>query len=228
MILDTFKVVYTVVAEMIEKNWSLGHQLPAGLDFAVEYPQGVGGFAALAIRAKFGAYTVEIAGQGLSKRLTTVGTAHGIYVKRDVGYMQLLQKYQEHVDDLGVNHGIIDSKYFYVDLMELAVPSFLGALVAEHGPDGVKFAHSGLQVQSMLNKGSNHRSGSLGPEGKKLPVAVRESVHFLFHNICALSDTASEKLGFFKNGYSYFLVTEVAKDPSRYRFHQLPLADSIG
>jgi hypothetical protein len=142
--------------------------------------------------------------------------------------MQLLQKYQEHVDDLGVNHGVIDGKYFYVDLMELAVPPFLRTLMAEHGPDGVKFAHGGLQVQPMLNKGSNHRGGSLGPEGKKLPVAVRKSVHFLFHNICALSNTAGEKLGFFKNGYSYFLVTEVAKDPSRYRFHQLPLADSIG
>jgi hypothetical protein len=149
-------------------------------------------------------------------------------VKRDVGYTQLLQKYQEHVDDLGVNHGVIDGKYFYVDLMELAVPSFLGTLMAEHRPEGVKFTHRGLQVESMLNKGSNYRSGSLGPEGKKLPVAVRKSVHFLFHNIGALSYTAGEKLGLFKNWYSYFLVTEVGEDPSRYRLHQLPLANSIG
>ncbi len=104
--------------------------------------------------------------------------------------------------------------------MELAVPSFLGALMAEQGSDGVELTHRGLQVESMLNEGSNHRSGSLGPEGKELPVAVRKSVHFLFHNICALSDTAGEKLGLFKNGYSYFLVTEVGEDPSRYRFHQ--------
>ena len=78
MILDTFKVFYTIRAEMIEKNWGLSHQLTAGLDFAVEYPQGIGGFAALAIRAKFGTHTFKVAGQGLSKRLTTVGTAHGI------------------------------------------------------------------------------------------------------------------------------------------------------
>ena len=149
-------------------------------------------------------------------------------MQRDVGYMQLLQEYQKHVDDLGVNHGVIDGKYFYVDLMELAVPSFLRALMAEHGSDGVEFTHRGLQVESMLNEGSNHRSSSLGPEGKELPVAVRKSVHFLFHNICALSDTAGEKLGFFKNGYSYFLETEVGEDPSRYRLHQLPLANSIG
>jgi hypothetical protein len=149
-------------------------------------------------------------------------------VKRDVGYIQLLQKYQEQVDDLSVNHGVIDGKYFYIDLMELAVPSFLRAFMAEHGPDGVEFTHGGLQVESMLNEGSNHRSGSLGPEGKELPVAVRKSVHFLLHNICALSDTTGEKLRLFKNGYSYFLETEVGEDPSRYRFHQLPLANSIG
>jgi hypothetical protein len=213
---------------MIEKNWGLGHQLPAGLDLAVEYPQGIGGFAALAIRAKVTAHTFKIARQGLSKRLTTFGTAHGIYVQRDVGYLQLRQKYQKHVDDLGIHHGVIDGKYFYIDLMELAVPSFLGTLMAEHGPDGVKLTHSGLQVQSMLNKGSNHRSSSFGPEGKELPVAVRKSVHFLFHNICAFSYTAGEKLGFFENGYSYFLITEVGEDPSRYRLHQLPLANSIG
>jgi hypothetical protein len=77
-------------------------------------------------------------------------------VKRDVGYIQLLQKYQEQVDDLSVNHGVIDGKYFYIDLMELAVPSFLRAFMAEHGPDGVEFTHGGLQVESMLNEGSNH------------------------------------------------------------------------
>jgi hypothetical protein len=213
---------------MIHKHWSLNHQLAAGLDFAVKYPQGISGPSALAIRTEFSAHTVKVASQGLPKRLATVGTAHGIYVKRDVGYIQLLQKYQKQVDDLSVNHGVIDGKYFYIDLMELTVPSFLRALMAEHGPDGVEFTHGGLQVQSMLNEGSNHRSGSLGPEGKELPVAVRKSVHFLFHNICALSDTAGEKLGFFKNGYSYFLETEVGKDPSRYRLHKLPLANSIG
>jgi hypothetical protein len=228
MILDTFEVVYTVFAEMIEKNWGLSNQLTAGLDFAVEYPQGIGGFAALAIRAKFTAHTFKVARQGVSKRLTTVGAAHGIYVQGDVGYMQLLKKYQEHVDDLGVNHGVIDGKYFYIDLMELAVPSFLGALMAEHGSKGVKLTHRGLQVQPMLNKGSNHRGSSLGPEGKELPVAVRKSVHFLFHNICALSYTAGEKLGFFENGYSYFLITEVGEDSSCYGLHQLPLAHSIG
>jgi hypothetical protein len=213
---------------MIEKNWGLGHQLPAGLDLAVEYPQGIGGFAALAIRAKVSAHTFKVVRQRLSKRLPTVGTAHGIYVQRDVAYLQLLQKYQEHVDDLGVNHGVIEVKYFHIDLMELAVPSFLGALMAEHGPDGVELTHGGLQVQFMLDKGSNHGSSSLGPEGKELSVAVRKSVHFLFYNICALPYTAGEKLGFFENGYSYFPVTEVGEDPSRYRLHQLPFANSIG
>ena len=77
MILDTLEVVYTVVAEMIEKNWGLSHQLTAGLDFAVEYPQGIGGFATFAIRAKFSVHTFKVARQGLSKRLTTVGMAHG-------------------------------------------------------------------------------------------------------------------------------------------------------
>jgi hypothetical protein len=112
--------------------------------------------------------------------------------------------------------------------MELTVTSFLWTLMPEHGAKSVKFAHIRLQVQSMLNKCPNHRSGGLWPQGKELAVAIRKGVHFLFHNICTLTDTAGEKFGLFKDRYANFLEAEVGEDPSGSRLHQLPLSDNVG
>jgi hypothetical protein len=146
----------------------------------------------------------------------------------DVGYVQLFQEDQEHVNNFSVNLGVIHGKNFHVDLVELPITSFLWPFMSEHRPDGVKLAHSRLQMQLVLDECPNHRGGGLGAQGEKLAVAVREGVHFLFDNIGALPYTARKKLGLFKNGYTYLLIAEVGEDSSRHRFDPLPLSNIIG
>ncbi len=42
-----------------------------------------------------------------------------------------------HLDDLGVDGGVLFAEDLDVDLMELPVAALLGLVVAEHGPDVV-------------------------------------------------------------------------------------------
>ena len=92
-----------------------------------------------------------------------------------------------HQDDLGVCRRTRGAEDLPADLVELAEPALLGALVAEHRTH-VPEAVDAEVDEAVLDAGPDAARGLLRAQGKAVPVAVGEGVHLLLDDVCRPSD----------------------------------------
>src|ERR1700687_284873 len=121
----------------------------------------------------------------------------------------LLQPALCHLDDLRIERSAPDSDRFDVELEELAVAAFLGAVVAEHRADQVETRRLRTLVQITLEVGPHDPGRGLGPQGKVPPPAVVESVELLGHGVGVLAYALAE-LGVLDRRSHDLLVAEAA------------------
>ena len=124
--------------------------------------------------------------------------------------------------DLGIYHRLGDPEDLHIDLVKLAMPPLLWALVPEHGTDGVKFNHGISRVQLVLDIGSHHRSGGLGAHSNTIPAAILKGVHLLLHDISFLADAPREELRLLQDGHPYLSEAETLQDLSGALFQHPP------
>ena len=83
---------------------------------------------------------------------------------------------------------------FGVDLVELAIPPLLRALVTEQRPMRRQLDR-GMLLPAIGKKGAGNTGGEFGTQGQALAAAIVEAVHFLRNHIGRLADRPAEYLG---------------------------------
>ena len=127
-----------------------------------------------------------------------------------------------HCDDLGIHFRLGRADRFGAELMELAQPSRLRPLLAEHRSDVIHFDQRLRFTQVILDVCSNDRSGSFRPQSQAVVAPVGERVHFFPHDVRQFADTPCEEGGLFEEGRTDFLIVEAMKDRADCRLNILP------
>ncbi len=86
----------------------------------------------------------------------------------------------EQPDHLDVDIGIVGADHFDAQLVVLAVPPSLRALVAKAGRDVPGLPGGGW---ALLEIGPHNRCGAVGPQGEVTVALVAEVVHLLAHDV---------------------------------------------
>ncbi len=153
---------------------------------------------------------------------TAIGTSQAVDLNGDIGDAQDGEEVVEGGDDVRVQRGIVASKGLHVNLVELAVTTFLRAFIPEHGTPKVEFLNPPGGVKVMLNVSTDDGGGGLGPQGQGLTALVREGVHLLFHDVRGFSDTPLKQAGFFQNGNENFPEPVASQDTVHCVSHIFP------
>lgn len=98
----------------------------------------------------------------------------------------------------------------------------------EHRPDGEKLLNRVFLIKAVLDISSYHRGGSLRPQSKSSPFAVRERIHLLGHNVCFLPNTAGKQLGLLEEGRFDLAESKRSKYSPCFRFQALPRSNLFG
>ncbi len=156
------------VQELADGGESFDDRLVFG-NFAVEDTQRVGYGAALAVLAHFRYYGLEGFAEGLIEFYAVGGAAYGVQFERPVGDAYAVQKCGQEFEDFRVSGGRLaagggGADDFGVNLLELAVASFLRSLAAKHRADREEFVQAPLP-EFVLDVSADDAGGVLGTEG---------------------------------------------------------------
>ena len=120
--------------------------------------------------------------------------AQRVQLQRQALHAEIRQQIPGNGDRLHIRAGIGKAKQFQTDLVELALATRLGALVAEHRP-AVPEPLRALTEQAVLDRGPHHRGRALRPQGATAIAAISERIHLLPHHIGGLTNAPGEQLG---------------------------------
>lgn len=103
-------------------------------------------------------------------------------------------------DHLGVQRRVVHPDRLHTDLLQLAVATRLGALVAEKRSRITQFHRQRAPVQAVLDHRAHHSGRTLGPQRHRAVAAVGEGVHLLGHHVGGFADAAGEQRGVLEDG----------------------------
>ncbi len=106
--------------------------------------------------------------------------------------------------------------------MKLSESPLLRSFTPEHGAYGKELCHRIFFVYVVFYIRADDGSGCFGAHCEILVPAVEECVHLLFDYIGGLADAPFEELGFFQDGNSYLLDTEIEEYLAYLFFDTLP------
>src|SRR5205823_3249843 len=101
-------------------------------------------------------------------------------------------------DNLDVGLRLSDANQLHADLVELAEPSPLRALVAEHRAAVEEFERRALD-EAVRDYRADHAGRILGPQRHFLAAAVGKRVHLLGDDVGVLADRSDKDFGEFEN-----------------------------
>ena len=137
------------------------------------------------------------------------------------GKTQLFPEPGRQNQQLGINIRTAHTKTFHPNLVELAIPAFLGSFVPEHGP-GVPEPPGLVKQQAMLFRCPHATRCALRAQGQTVPIAVLESVHFLFDDVRYFTDGPPEQVRLLNDRHTDFLVAILGQYVTHRGFHKLP------
>ena len=158
----------------------------------VQHPQRVGVHPAFAVFIQFIGKLLQVSDQ----RVAVVGTrfqrTDGVQLKADViGDAQLTPPARGQHNQLGIDVRALQAKHFGADLVELAVATFLRALVTEHWPDVPQTLFLIVQ-QTMFDAGTYAARRPFRTQRQAVAVAVLKGVHLFFNHVGHFADRAFE------------------------------------
>ena len=117
----------------------------------------------------------------------------------------------EEEDLFGVHRGGLGAEGFGVQLVELPLPSLLGALA---GGTWAELPDAGDAVADGggLGEGADDGRGGFGAEGEIFAGEVLKGIHFLFHDFAVLAEGSGEEFGALDDGGADFGVAIELKD----------------
>src|SRR5487761_794535 len=135
-------------------------------------------------------------GKILRQRLAVGLAASGVAERIDLKFHSVEQS--ERVQSLGAQRDYLDvalrllhADQFDADLVELAEPALLRALVAEHRA-GIEKAQRQALRQTVGNHRPHYAGGILGSQRDVLTALVVEGVHLLHHDVGGFADRSLE------------------------------------
>ena len=99
--------------------------------------------------------------------------------------------------------------------MELALPSLLRALVAEHRARGEDLQRQLLHKLAVRHEGAADAGRVFRPKGQRFVTAILEGVHLLRHDVGRLADAAGEQLGELEDRRRHLAVAVQARHVAR-------------
>src|SRR5208337_1873317 len=161
----------TVVEELGDGGESFYDGLVFG-NLAVEDAQRIGYGAALAIGAHGCYHRCERLAEGFVEFYAVGGAAYGVQFERPVGDADTIKQRGQEFEDFRISHrglaaGGGGADDFGVNLVELAVASFLRALAAKHRADREELVQATLP-EFVLDVGADDAGGVLGAQGQGL------------------------------------------------------------
>src|SRR5271166_2396178 len=202
---NTLDLFVVCAAGFVEKFADGGERVDDGLVFgnlAVEDSQRIGDGAALAVNAHFRHYRNERLAECLVELRAIGGAAYGVQLQRPVGEAYAVEQGGQELKDLRVsNRGLAaggrGADDFGVDLVELAVASFLRALAAKHGADREEFVQAALP-EFVLDVSADDASSVFGTQRQRLPsvalsaAAIFPGEHLLGDDVGLFAYTAGK------------------------------------
>ena len=144
-----------------------------------------------------------------------VGIAESVQLeRRPCGNAELLQNGRAERDDLDIADRFRDAKQLHPDLMELAQPSLLRPLVAEHRASIEVFERHVLG-KTARNYGARHPRGSFRAKRHLGAAPISEGVHFLRDDVRRVAERALEDLRKLEDRRCHLVVAVTAGDRPR-------------
>src|SRR6266851_9264130 len=120
--------------------------------------------------------------------------ADGVEIHPHLTQAKVAQPRDGDLDDLGVEGGTSAPDRLHVQLEELAVSTFLGAVVAEHRPDQIQPSRLWLLVEVAFEIRPDDAGGRFRSEGELASAAVLEAVQLLGDSVGVLADAVAKEL----------------------------------
>src|ERR1019366_2914084 len=232
---DLFYCFVVGAASFVQKLGDGGESFDDGLvfgNFAVENSQRIGYGAALAVGAHFSYYGRERLAESFVEFCTVGGAAYGIELECPLGDTDAVEQRGQELKNLRVAHGRLAAggggpDDLGVNLVELAVASFLRALAAKHRADGEEFVEAALP-EFVLDVGADDAGGVFGTEGERLSsiafgaAAIFPGEHFLRDDVGLFAYAAGEEFGGLEDGGADFVEVVGAEDVAHGGFDEVP------
>ena len=201
-------------------------------NFAIEDAQRVGYGAALTVGAHGCDDGCERLAEGFIEFYSVGGAAHGVQFERPVGNAYAIEQRGQELEDFCVSGGRLaagggGADDFGVNLVELAVASFLRALAAEHGADREELVQATLP-EFVLDVGADDAGGVFWAEGQRLAfiafgaTAIFPSEHFFRDNVRVFANASGEQFGGFEDGSADFVEVVGAENVADGGFDEVP------
>ncbi len=167
----------------------------------------------------------EVGDQGRTVGLAFVRLAQAVDLQAHVltdGQAQVAPQGGGHQDELGVHIWTGETQHLGTHLMELAIASFLRALVAEHGADVVQALAAFVQ-KIVLVDGAHRAGGAFGAQGQLVAIeAVFKGVHLLFDDVGDFAQATHEQGGGLDDGRAHVQIAVAAHQLSHLVFEPFP------
>ena len=146
----------------------------------------------LRIFRQAGAVILEIFDQRAAPGIAAGCIAQRVEQQRDaIRHAQFLQQLVGHRQQFHVRLRFGRADHFRVDLVELAVTSLLRAFVPEQRAVRRQFQR-GVLLPAVREIGAGDPGGEFGPQGKRIPAAILEGIHFLRDNVSRFAERAGK------------------------------------
>jgi hypothetical protein len=200
----------------------LGGELLTRRHLAVEDAQRVFVPPALAIRAQLGTARSEGGTDRLLVTRPVLGITQVVEVDDEVVEPQPQEELVHRRKKLGVGQGGVRADDLEPDLRELPVPAALHPLVAKHRPDVVQAQGVAAIPEGVLDPRTGHPRRAFRAQRQRAPLAVRERVHLLVHDVRRLADRTDEELGGLEERRADLLSAERPEHLPGHPFDRLP------
>ena len=180
----------------------------AGEVFGIEQAQRIRLEAAAVVLAEMGEVRAEMLAEGVGVSRPVFRVADAVERERHSAEPKPLHARRRQLQNLQVDRRVGVADGLDAELMELAEPSRLRAVVAEHWAEVVEADGQRAVLHAVLEVGAADRRRALGAERDLLSASVEERVHFLLDDVGFLADGADEEGGVLEDGRVYAGVAE--------------------
>ena len=232
---DLFHLFVVGAASFVKKLGDGGQLCDDGLvfgNFAVENSQRIGYGAALAVGAHFSDYGCERLAESFVEFDAVGGAAYGVEFERPVGDANAVEQGSQEFQNFRIAHGRLaagggGTDDLGVNLVELAVASFLRALAAKHRANREEFVQAALP-EFVLDVGTDDPGGVFGTESERLSsiafgaAAIFPGEHFFCDDVGFFADATGEEFGGLEDRRADFVEVVGAKDVAHGGFDEVP------
>src|SRR4030042_372837 len=137
------------------------------------------------------------------------------------------QEMDEHDDDFSIDHGVIHSKDFCIDLIKLPIATLLWPFIPEHWANAVELRYRIKGGKLMLKIGTSHGGGGFRTKGQRVSTSVCEGIHLLFDNVSSFADPPGKKFCPLENGNADLREAKFFKNLPGSFLNKLPLPNLV-